>query len=145
MTTDGIRRRHALSGAVGLGLGLPVLAACGGDSGSPTDPGTEGGGTNGGEGGTTLGPTSDVPVGSGTIFDDQKVVVVQPTEGDFKAFSSICTHQGCPVSQVDGEEILCQCHGSVFSIVDGSVVDGPATAALDEVGITVKGDEITLT
>jgi Rieske Fe-S protein len=70
-------------------------------------------------------------------------VVVQPAEGEFKAFSSICTHQGCPVSKVEGEEIQCVCHGSVFSTADGSVVNGPATAPLEEVAISVDGDEIT--
>lgn len=142
MATDGIRRRHALTGAVGLGLGLPVLAACGGDSGNATDPGGE---TDGGEGGTALGPTGDVPVGGGTIFADAKVVVTQPTEGDFKAFTAVCTHQGCLVGQVADGTIQCPCHGSQFSIEDGSVENGPATEPLAEVGISVDGDEITLT
>ena len=138
MTTDGIRRRHALTGAAGLGLGLPVLAACGGDSGS-----------DGGSG--VLGPTSEVPVGGGTIFADDKVVVTQPTEGDFKAFTAVCTHQGCLVGQVADGQIQCPCHGSAFSIEDGSNVEGPSGSAagsvapLAEVGISVKGDEITLT
>ncbi len=142
MTTDGIGRRHALAGAAGLGLALPVLAACGGDDGEGTatesDPSTENGG------GSVLAPTSDVPVGSGTIFPDEKVVVTQPSEGDFKAFTAVCTHQGCLVGQVEGEEIQCPCHGSVFSIADGSVVNGPATSPLSEVAISVDGDQITL-
>jgi len=140
MTTDGIRRRHALTGAAGLGLGLPVLAACGGDAGTATDPATDSSDSGG-----PLGPTSDVAVGGGTIFADQKVVVTQPSEGDFKAFTAVCTHQGCLVGQVDGEEIQCPCHGSVFSIEDGSVLNGPATSPLSEVGISVEGDEISLT
>ena len=31
MTTDGLSRRHALAGAVTVGLGVPLLAACGGE------------------------------------------------------------------------------------------------------------------
>jgi len=140
MTRDGIGRRHALAGAAGLGLGLPVLAACGGDeAGSATDPAPTGGG-----GGTTIAATGDVPVGSGAVFADQKVVVVQQSEGDFKAFTAVCTHQGCLVGQVEGEEIQCPCHGSVFSIADGSVLDGPAPAPLEEVAISVEGDQIVL-
>ena len=38
----------------------------------------------------------------------------------FKAFTAICTHQGCPVGAVDGGKIVCPCHGSTFSIKDGS-------------------------
>lgn len=139
MTTDGIRRRHALTGLAGLGLGLPVLAACGeSEPGTAPDPDTSGGGT-------ALGPTGDVPVGGGTIYADAKVVVTQPTEGDFKAFTAICTHQGCLVGQVADGTIQCPCHGSQFSIEDGSVENGPATEPLDEVAISVEGDEITLT
>ncbi|MEJ7794650.1 MAG: Rieske (2Fe-2S) protein [Nocardioides sp.] len=143
MTIDGIGRRHALTGAAGLGLALPVLAACGG--GDDPAPGTDAEETSGGAGGTALGPTSDVPVGGGTIFADEKVVVVQPTEGDFKAFTAVCTHLGCLVGQVEDEEIQCPCHGSAFSIADGSVLGGPAPSPLSEVGISVEGDEITLT
>ena len=70
--------------------------------------------------------------------------MAQQTKGDFTAFSAVCTHQGCLVGSVEGEEILCPCHGSVFSTADGSVLNGPATAPLDEVAISVDGDQISL-
>jgi Rieske Fe-S protein len=156
MTTDeptpGLGRRHAIAGAAGLGMATPLLAACGEETpeGNPsvaTDPtseGTDGGGGGGGGGGDALAATSDVPVGGGTIFADEKVVVTQPAEGDFKAFTAVCTHQGCLVGSVEGEEILCPCHGSVFSVVDGSVLGGPAPSPLEEVAISVDGDQISL-
>ena len=152
MTTGplhGLGRRRTLTGAAAIAVGLPVLAACGG-SDTATDSSGQGTGSSspsGGSGGTPgqeLTTTADVPVGGGTIIDADKVVVTQPTNGDFKAFSSICTHQGCPVSSVADGTINCTCHGSKFSIEDGSVVQGPATRALDGVDITVKGDAITL-
>src|SRR4051794_14697051 len=43
---------------------------------------------------------ADIPVGGGKVFDRLKVVVTQPTAGDFKAFTAICTHQGCTVQDV---------------------------------------------
>ena len=73
--------------------------------------------------------TSEIPVGGGTIFADEQVVVTQPTEGEFKAFTAVCTHQGCHVSSVSDGTINCACHGSQFSIDDGSVEPGPATLA----------------
>ena len=73
----------------------------------------------------SIGKTSEVPVGGGKIFTADKVVVTQPTAGEFKAFSAMCTHQGCPVSKIEGNEIDCTCHGSKFSIADGSVHEGP--------------------
>jgi Rieske Fe-S protein len=88
--------------------------------------------------------TADVPVGSGVILKDAKYVVTQPTEGEFKAFSSICTHMGCPVAEVQGETIMCKCHGSQFSIKDGSVVKAPATKPLAEATATVSGDQVVV-
>ena len=146
MTTDGLGRRQALVGATGLGLGLPLLAACGGDENSTADdPATAPqSGSGGGGGGEAFATTGDVPVGSAAIFADQKVVVAQPAKGDFTAFSAVCTHQGCLVGSVEGEEIRCPCHGSVFSVADGSVLNGPATSPLEEVAISVDGDQISL-
>jgi Rieske Fe-S protein len=40
-------------------------------------------------------------------------------------------------------EIPCPCHGSRFSLEDGSPLSGPATASLASVEITVDGDSIT--
>ena len=151
MTTDGLSRRHALTGAVTLGLGAPLLAACADDADSDptaTDPESsspsDGTSSGSGGGGAALAATSDIEVGGGTIFADEKVVVTQPSEGEFKGFSSTCTHQGCQVSSVSDGTINCTCHGSQFSIEDGSVTGGPAPAPLGEVELTVKGDEISL-
>lgn len=96
------------------------------------------------EAGTELAKTSDIPVGGGKIFKDEKVVVTQPKEGEFKAFSDICTHQGCQVTSVSGGTINCPCHGSKFNITDGSVANPPATKPLPEKQIKVSGDSIQL-
>ena len=131
-------RRAVVGGVVGLGVGVPLVAACGSDDDS-------------GSGGTSttasgpIGKTSEVPVGGGKIYASDKVVVTQPTQGDFKAFSAICTHQGCVVADIKGKDIDCTCHGSKFSITDGSVVNGPATKPLESLKVTVSGDEITVT
>ena len=86
-----------------------------------------------------------IPVGGGKIFTDQKVVVTQPTSGVFKAFSAVCTHQGCPVTSVQNGTINCTCHGSEFDITTGAVKKGPATKALPEKSVTVTGDGIKVT
>jgi hypothetical protein len=88
--------------------------------------------------------TSDVPVGGGKILDNPQVVVTQPTAGTFKAFSSVCTHAGCAVSDVQQSQIICPCHGSVFSAVDGSVLNGPASTPLAPVNIAVSGSTISV-
>jgi nitrite reductase/ring-hydroxylating ferredoxin subunit len=147
-TPPEVSRRSMLRGLAVGGLGLPLLAACGGggttsSGGSTAAPSgtsdTGGGASSGG----TLATTAEVPVGGGTILTGQQVVLTQPAKGDFKAFSAICTHQGCTVSQITKGAIVCPCHGSQFSIRDGSVLGGPAPSPLPPVRITVKANKIT--
>lgn len=131
-------RRTALTGVVTVGLGVPLLAGCGGDGG---DAAAE---TTTAAPGTTVAATADIEVGGGTIFADQQLVVTQPTAGDFRGFSSICTHQSCPVTSIADGLIKCTCHNSEFSITDGSPQSGPATEPLPEVALTVESDQITV-
>jgi Rieske Fe-S protein len=91
-----------------------------------------------------LGTTEEIPVGEGKIFDQNQVVVTQPVKGTFKAFSSTCTHAGCQVTTVANGTIDCPCHGSKYSVKDGSVVAGPAPRPLPPKQIKVSGDSITL-
>ena len=91
-----------------------------------------------------LAATSEIPVGGGTVFTEQKVVVTQPTAGEFKAFSAVCTHMGCLVNKVADGTIDCPCHGSKYRIADGSVAAGPAPRPLPAEQINVSGDSITL-
>ncbi|MFG2854424.1 Rieske (2Fe-2S) protein [Streptomyces mirabilis] len=94
--------------------------------------------------GKELAEKSDIPVGGGKVFKEQKVVVTQPKKGEFKAFSAICTHQGCTVNKVADGTIDCPCHGSKYRITDASVVAGPAPRPLPAKKITVKGKSIFL-
>ncbi|MFF9490550.1 Rieske (2Fe-2S) protein [Streptomyces sp. NPDC014676] len=130
-----------------LATGAAALAAgCGSDGGNGGDGRDGGGGGGGGTSPETAGQglisTADVPVGGGTVLPDEKIVVTQPQEGDFKAFSAICTHQNCVVADVADGTVNCACHGSRFRITDGSVERGPATRPLPEEPITVEGNSI---
>ena len=112
----------------------------------PSQPASSGGTTasSGAAGGAAaaLATTSSIPVGGGTILTSQKIVITQPTAGAFKAFTAVCTHQGCIVDQVANGTIDCPCHGSKFSVKDGSVVNGPAASPLASVAIKVEGTSI---
>jgi Rieske Fe-S protein len=154
-------RRTLLRGAAVAGVAAisgVSLAGCGGDEAT-----TAGGGTattpaapaetsvpatapaGGGGAGAGLAKTSEIPVGGGKIFQTEKVVVTQPAAGEFKAFSAVCTHQACTVASVSGGTINCACHGSKFSIADGSVKNGPAQRPLPAKTATVNGQDITVT
>ncbi|MGV9421931.1 Rieske (2Fe-2S) protein [Streptomyces sp. NPDC003674] len=131
MTYSTTRRTVLATGAAALATG------CGGGGGSA--------GSSPSPSGRTLASTSDIPEGGGKVFKEQKVVVTQPSKGDFKAFSAICTHEGCTVSAVADGTIDCPCHGSRFRITDGSVANGPATRPLPAETIKVEGNSIRLT
>jgi len=89
-----------------------------------------------------LASTSAVQEGGGKIIDGKNIVITQPEAGTFKAFTAVCTHAGCIVSSVSGGTINCPCHGSKFSIKDGSVVNGPASSPLAPIAIKVEGTSI---
>ncbi|GAA2742695.1 hypothetical protein GCM10010440_18990 [Kitasatospora cinereorecta] len=92
-----------------------------------------------------LGAATDVPVGGGKVYRDQKIVVTQPAAGEFKAFSAKCTHAGCIVDQVTAGQISCPCHGSKFAIADGSVKGGPAPSPLPEYKVAVQAGKLQVT
>lgn len=46
-----------------------------------------------------------------------------------RAFSASCTHLGCRLERIAGDEVVCPCHGSRYR-ADGTVAAGPATRAL---------------
>lgn len=149
-----LRRRTLLRSAGGGAVAASLLAACGSED-EPTAPsGSEeeadggsggGGGGGGGDGqsGQQLTSTSEIDVGGGVIVGGQ-YVITQPASGEFKAFTAICTHQGCVVASVSDNTINCDCHGSAFSAEDGSVVNGPAEAPLEEEQIRVEGNKVML-
>ncbi len=132
MTPD-IHRRSLFAGGMGITLAALGLTACS-SSTATTAPSAAG----------PIVKTADVPVGGGVVMQNANFVVTQPTAGTFKAFSKICTHQGCPVSSVSDNKINCTCHGSSFSATDGSVLGGPARKSLAEAKVTVNGDSLVI-
>ena len=140
--TRGPSRRDVVIGGGVLAAAVAVTSACGASGGG--DDGGGGAASTPAGGGTTV-KTSDVPLNGGTILQAQQIVVTQPQAGTYKAFSAICTHEGCLVTSVASNVIQCPCHGAQFSAVDGAVESGPAQQPLPSVALTVSGDTITLT
>jgi nitrite reductase/ring-hydroxylating ferredoxin subunit len=126
------------SAAAGNAAATPAAA------GSTTASGAAAGGASSSAGTKALAATSEIPVGSGMIFPGPQVVVTQPTAGEFKAFSAVCTHMGCIVNQISNGTIDCPCHGSQYSITTGDVVAGPAPRPLPAKQIKVSGSSVFL-
>lgn len=160
---DGGTRRDILAGAGLVGL-AGVVAACGGSdkggtaaSATPSQAGQSSAAPSQADQssaapepskeaeGTELGKASAIPMGGGKVFPAEKVVVTQPEKGEYYAFTAVCTHMGCTVASVSGGTINCPCHGSKYSIEDGSVKRGPAPRALAKKKVKVEGDDLYLT
>src|SRR4051812_1390654 len=81
---------------------------------------------------TPAADASQLPEGRPTrvVVDDTPVLVLRDNER-FYAIHDRCSHRGCSLSdgEVDGDDIVCACHGSRFDKRDGSVQRGPATVA----------------
>ena len=172
--TDSLATRRGMLAGVGLVGLAGVITACGASGSSSTPAGSGDGttaaaaaaastpasqgssaaaaapssaasqGASSASAANALAATSDIPVGGGTIFTGPRVVVTQPTANEFKAFSAVCTHMGCIVSQVSNGTIDCPCHGSQYSITTGDVVAGPAPKPLPAEVIKVSGNSIYL-
>jgi 3-phenylpropionate/trans-cinnamate dioxygenase ferredoxin subunit len=75
-----------------------------------------------------LGPAdlSDGELRQATV--DGLSLVIARSGDRYVTFETWCTHEECPLGDgwLEGEAIRCACHGSLFSLVDGTVLEGPA-------------------
>ncbi|MDK1474182.1 Rieske (2Fe-2S) protein [Streptomyces sp. 549] len=130
-------RRTALGGAAAAGAAALGLGACSPSDGRAAGPATP-------TAALPLGDSSEVPVGGARLYREDKVVVAQPTEGDFKAFSAVCTHGGCVLTGLEELTADCACHGSRFDAATGEVLQGPATVPLIEVEVRADGGRLVV-
>jgi thiosulfate dehydrogenase [quinone] large subunit len=129
-----------VGGGTGLALGRRRSSA-GTVSTAPTT-GTATG-TPGPAPGQVIAKVSDVPVGSAKNFttaNGNPGWLLHPAQATFKAFSAVCTHQGCPV-QWTGNGFQCPCHGASFDS-SGNVTGGPAPAPLPPIAVTVADGQV---
>lgn len=90
---------------------------------------------------------SDVAEGSLQRVDVEGVpVLLARVNGRVHALSDVCTHLGCSLADgsLEGEEIVCPCHSSRFSVIDGRVTAGPATMPLDTYDLRVVDGEVEI-
>lgn len=121
-------RRTVLRGAAAVpvaGLGLEACAGPGnGDTAADTPSAP-----------VDLGAESEVAKGGAKLYRDHNVVVSRDGDGTLKAYSTVCTHAGCPINKLQGTTLVCPCHGSQFDAVTGKVVQAPATEPLTELSV----------
>jgi Rieske Fe-S protein len=138
-------RRNVILGVAAAGVAAPVLAACGSSGSTRDTTGTSSDPAATRASDPTTIKVSDIPVGGGRIYPDQQLVVTQPKAGDFKAFSAVCTHQGCILDDVSDGFIKCPCHGSMFAIATGKpTADSFARSPLPKKKIAESGADLTV-
>ncbi|MEU1043043.1 Rieske (2Fe-2S) protein [Streptomyces sp. NPDC005907] len=128
-------RRTVLRGAAATPVAGLGLAACssGDDAGAvPPTPTAS----------VELGAENEIPKGSAKLYRDHNVVVSHAEDGSLKAYSTICTHAGCPINKLAGTTLMCPCHGSEFDATTGKVLHLPATEPLNELPVEVRNGKI---
>lgn len=73
--------------------------------------------------------------------------VVSYTAEGVVAYSGVCTHTGCPVSEWNAEakHLVCPCHGSEFDPADRArVATGPAPRRLAVLPLRIDGGELVV-
>jgi len=76
-------------------------------------------------------------------LDGIDIAVVRQGDEVF-AIRDQCSHAAVALSEgdVDGEEIECWLHGSLFSLRDGSALNLPATEPVAVYPVTIEGDDV---
>ena len=95
----------------------------------------------------------DVTVAGTALASDGGAAVVESVAGvflvsrtsanSFTAIDATCTHEGCTVTNVDGDQYVCPCHGSRYTR-SGQVVHGPAMASLRRYTTSVTDGVVTI-
>lgn len=75
-----------------------------------------------------------------TIYDE---VIVYKKNNELRVYSSKCTHLGCKINKVEGEELVCPCHGSRYSS-SGKPVKGPSIKGLTKLQYSIEDNEIII-
>ena len=93
---------------------------------------------------------ADVLVGGSAVFQyptlNDPCVLIRTSVDAYVAYSRICTHAGCPVFYQAGDNVLaCPCHGGVFSVADGSVLQGPPPRPLPRIRLERRGPDVVAT
>jgi Rieske Fe-S protein len=131
-----VTRRSALTATAVVVAGAVTGFVYGHTNGAATSTTSAPGYSGTSTGRNLLARLAAIPLGGGLITSG--VVLIRQSGQSVHAFSSRCTHLGCTVNEVANGRIFCPCHGSVFDASTGAVLQGPASAPLPRVRVTIE-------
>ena len=77
-------------------------------------------------------------------FGSEPALLVRTVEGEYRAFSAVCTHLNCTVQyREDLHEIWCACHNGLYDL-EGRNVSGPPPRPLQVFEVHVQGEDIVV-
>lgn len=97
-------------------------------------------------GSVTAAKVGELKPNTGKIFrmGDAPALLVMTAEGEYKAFTAVCTHLSCTVQyRPDLGHIWCACHNGHYDLT-GKNIAGPPPRPLVEYGVRVSGDNIVV-
>jgi Rieske Fe-S protein len=136
----------AIGGLIGLGFGIPAIAYV-------VSPAL---GKSQAQQWIQLGATSKIELGKPTLYkvtitrqtgwivnqEELAVYVLSEDGRDYVAMSNVCTHLGCRIRWIAGQDqYVCPCHNGIFD-KQGNVVSGPPPRPLDRYETKVENDQL---
>jgi cytochrome b6-f complex iron-sulfur subunit len=89
---------------------------------------------------------SDLKNNSGLIFKfgSKPGILIRTRDGEFRAFSALCTHLDCTVQyKKETSQIWCACHNGTYDL-SGKNVSGPPPKPLESYKVNIRGDEVVV-
>ena len=73
-------------------------------------------------------------------FGTKPAILVRTSDGQFRAFTAVCTHLECTVQyKAETSQIWCACHNGLYDL-SGSVVSGPPPRPLEAFKVNLRGE-----
>jgi nitrite reductase/ring-hydroxylating ferredoxin subunit len=89
---------------------------------------------------------ADIPPGKQkTVFGGGAKFALANVDGHFFAVADTCTHEECSLGSegfLDGNTLVCGCHGSIFDVTTGKVITLPAPTDLQRYEVKVENGEV---
>jgi nitrite reductase/ring-hydroxylating ferredoxin subunit len=81
----------------------------------------------------------------GVTVNGQKILLAN-INGNYYALGDKCMHRGCQLSKgrLEGETVICPCHGSTYDIKTGNFLKGPTKKAQPKYELKIENNDVMI-